>query len=174
MKIKLEYGTMWVPWDDIDESQSQVISNNQNIRLDIFLWKVTASPEGTHNGNSVLPPVRFEIIPCNGKMQTKTKGGFIFTWVRTTPNRKAPIVRKKPAKRRRALDLSLTRAGSLVRVVCQRQTPGNMKMKTAARQPSRSITTPIFGISMANIKEATNLNIFFVFPRYRVDEWLTI
>ena len=66
-------------------------------------------------------------------------------------------MRKNPAKRRRALDLIVTRPGSLVRVVCQRHTPGNMKMKTAARQPRRSITTPILGISMANIKEATNL-----------------
>ena len=79
--------------------------------------------------------------------------------MRTTPNRKAPIVRKNPAKRRRALDLRLPSSGSVVRVVCQRQTPGNMKMKTAARQPRRSITTPMFGISIANIKEATNLRI---------------
>ena len=83
----------------------------------------------------------------------------IFTWVRTIPNRKVPIVRKNPAKRRRALDLREPREGSLVRVVCQRQTPGNMKMKTAARQPRRSITTPMSGISMAKIKEATNLKI---------------
>ena len=89
----------------------------------------------------------------------KSKGSLIFTWVRTIPNRKVPIVRKNPAKSRRALDLREPREGSLVRVVCQRQTPGNMKMKTAARQPRRSITTPMSGISMANIKEATNLKI---------------
>ena len=83
--------------------------------------------------------------------------GIVITCVRTTPKRNAPMVRKKPAKRSRALDLRVTRAGSLVRVVCHRQTPGNTKMKTAARQPSRLITTPMFGISIANISEATNL-----------------
>ena len=83
--------------------------------------------------------------------------GIVITCVRTTPKRNAPMVRKKPAKRSRALDLRVTRAGSLVRVVCHRQTPGNTKMKTAARQPSRLITTPMLGISIANISEATNL-----------------
>ena len=83
--------------------------------------------------------------------------GIVSTCVRTTPKRNAPMVRKKPAKRSRALDLRVTRAGSLVRVVCHRQTPGNTKMKTAARQPSRLITTPMLGISIANISEATNL-----------------
>ena len=99
------------------------------------------------------------MIPWNKIIKTDNVGILIFTWVRTTPKRKAPIVRKNPANRSRALDLRETRSGSLVRVVCQRHKPGNMKMKTAARQPRRSMTTPMFGISMANIKEATNLKI---------------
>lgn len=160
MRIKLlEYG-IWDYTSSMLWYQSQIISKNQNIRLDSLVWGVTAWPEGTHSGSSELSPVRFEMIPWNRSYKLKPYiGSFIFTWVSTTPNRKAPIVRKNPAKRRRALDLSETRAGSFVRVVCQRQTPGNMKMKTAARQPRRSITTPMFGISMANTKEATNLRI---------------
>ena len=57
--------------DDIDEVTERIISDNQNIRLDIFLWKVTVCPEGTHNGGSELLPLRFEIIPWNRNIEIK-------------------------------------------------------------------------------------------------------
>ena len=134
-------------------------SINQEMNPNIFWWKTTFPPPlGTQRGLTELSPCMLKMIPCNRNDNVlPVHSQESLTWVRTTPNRNAPIVRKNPAKRRRALDLRATRLGSWVRVVCQRQTPGKMKMKTAARQPSRLITTPMLGISIANINEATNL-----------------
>ena len=137
---------------------SQTI-NQEEMYPNIFWWKTTFPPSlGTQRGLTALSPCRLKMIPCNRNDNVlPVHSQERLTWVRTTPNRNAPIVRKNPAKRRRALDLRATRLGSWVRVVCQRQTPGKMKMKTAARQPSKLITTPMLGISIANINEATNL-----------------
>ena len=70
----------------------------QNIRLDIFLWKVTVCPVGTHSGASELSPLRFEIIPWNRNIENKTRERLLIYLGQDNPEQKGANSEEEPSK----------------------------------------------------------------------------
>ena len=80
------------------------------------------------------------------------------SWVRTTPKIKVPIVTKTKPKTRRPRLRRRRREGSDLRLILIKQPPGKTKMKKAAKQPKKLITSPMLGTRIAHRSDRINQN----------------